>query len=442
MRADFWGECAPYHDLKASMQAHQELIAPMDTAELRRAMEMQAAKVGLRFEADLSHTILDDVQGEPGTMPLLQHALLELWKRRHGRWLRVQEYREKIGGVQQAIGRTAADVYKQLSPEEQHRVREIFVRLTRLDEDAVQGEERRDTRRRVGMEELAPAGSDPAITRALVQRLADARLVVTSRNAATGREEVEVAHEALIRYWAELRGWLDEDRTSLRLRETIRQAAQAWEAGGREDSLLVHRGSRLEEAQALSRQRRFALNELEQTYVDACVVVRESEKERQRRMTRFRWGAFAAIALLIIAALGIGLRSARQIAQQEQTAAKEQKRLAAAEAKARVEADTRRVEAERLLNDSIAQALVDKILRQQDQRKDEQNALLARQAYLFSQQGQGRALLEADNALHTVLSAPYFKSILYRRGYRVIWVAFSLDGKLLAAGSMDGTVYL
>jgi hypothetical protein len=64
MRADFWGECAPYAELKELMQAHQELIAPMDATELRRAMEMQAAKVNLRFEADLSNTILDDVQGD------------------------------------------------------------------------------------------------------------------------------------------------------------------------------------------------------------------------------------------------------------------------------------------------------------------------------------------------------------------------------------------
>src|SRR5262249_24956868 len=73
MRADFWGECAPYRELKELMQAHQELIAPMNTSELRRAMEMQAAKANLRFEAGLSNTILDDVQGEPGAMPLLQH---------------------------------------------------------------------------------------------------------------------------------------------------------------------------------------------------------------------------------------------------------------------------------------------------------------------------------------------------------------------------------
>ena len=87
MRADFWGECAPYPKLRREMEAHQRLIAPLDALELRRAIERQAGTVGLRFEADLAATILDQVQGEPGAMPLLQHALLELWNRRHGRWL-------------------------------------------------------------------------------------------------------------------------------------------------------------------------------------------------------------------------------------------------------------------------------------------------------------------------------------------------------------------
>ncbi|MCP4374825.1 MAG: hypothetical protein GY794_01390, partial [bacterium] len=200
MRADFWGECAPYPTFKERMQQCQELIAPMDTAELRRAMEQQARKVGLRFEADLSHQILEDVQGEPGAMPLLQHALQELWKRRHGRWLRAEEYRT-LGGVRKAIAETADDFYQQVSTEEQERLRDIFVRLTRLDEESVQGEERRDTRRRVWLEELVPAGSDQTKTKELVRRLADTRLIVTSVNETTQREEVEVAHEALIRHW-------------------------------------------------------------------------------------------------------------------------------------------------------------------------------------------------------------------------------------------------
>jgi WD40 repeat protein len=306
MRADFWGECAPYRQLKELMQSQQELIAPMDAGELRKAMEMQAAKVGLRFEAGLSNTILDDVQGEPGAMPLLQHALLEMWKRRHGRWLRTQEY-EAIGGVKMAIAQTADDVYNSLSIPEQDQVKNIFIRLTRLDESALQGEKRRDTRRRVWLDELVPAGADLTLIKELVNRLAGegARLVVTSVDGSTHREEVEVAHEALIRYWPRLLNWLDENRTNLQLRETIRQAALEWEHKQKDENYLVHRGGRLEDAQVLSKQTSF-LNQREANYVTACVELRDrihrQEEQRRRRQlmaavsAAFILGGFAILA--------------------------------------------------------------------------------------------------------------------------------------------------
>ncbi|HSR34271.1 MAG TPA: CHAT domain-containing protein, partial [Anaerolineae bacterium] len=287
MRADFWGECAAYPALKNLMQARQELIGPMNTAELRSAMEQQATAVGLRFEADLSNTILDAVKEEPGAMPLLQHALLELWQRRHGRWLRSSEYRN-IGGVQRAIGETADKIYTQLTEPEQAHMRDIFVRLTRLGEGGP-GEERRDTRHRVEFSELVPANSDPTVTQRLVQRLADARLLVTSVNESTGYEEVEVAHEALIRYWPRLREWLDEDRDLLRLRDGIRQAAREWQDSPEEnrEHMLIHRGSRLEEIEDYLRTERLALNEQEQAYVAACVELRDCEA-RQREEQRQR----------------------------------------------------------------------------------------------------------------------------------------------------------
>ncbi|MCX6065370.1 MAG: hypothetical protein NT121_06405 [Chloroflexi bacterium] len=109
---------APFRSLKDEVQNHQEIIPPMDETELRRAMEGQAGCTGLRFESDLSQQMLDDVVGEPGAMPLLQHALWTLWTRRHGRWLRAEEYRA-FGGVKQAIASTAEAVYATL-----HRIRE------------------------------------------------------------------------------------------------------------------------------------------------------------------------------------------------------------------------------------------------------------------------------------------------------------------------------
>ena len=118
---------------------------------------------------------------DPAFLPLL-----ELWKRRHGRWLRAEEYRaigsecqEEVGGqrcqvsgIRGAIARTADDVYEKLP--EKERVRDIFLRMTRLDEGLVRGEERRETRRRVRLTDLvAPAESDFAATKERVWRLAD-----------------------------------------------------------------------------------------------------------------------------------------------------------------------------------------------------------------------------------------------------------------------------
>ena len=86
MRADFWGECAPYSALADGDGGPPGADRADGRGRVAAAMERQAGAVGLRFEADLAATILDEVRGEPGAMPLLQHALLELWKRRHGRW--------------------------------------------------------------------------------------------------------------------------------------------------------------------------------------------------------------------------------------------------------------------------------------------------------------------------------------------------------------------
>jgi hypothetical protein len=66
------------------------------------------------------------------------------------------------------------------------------------------------------------------------------------------RVEVEVAHEALIRHWPRLHAWPDQDRATLLLRKTIREAVQEWERHGQDESYLPHRGQRLAETEALT----------------------------------------------------------------------------------------------------------------------------------------------------------------------------------------------
>ena len=301
LRADFWGECAIYSELRQLMETHQSLIPPLNIEELGRVIEQQATQVRLRFEAGLRDLMLQDVAGEPGAMPLLQHALWQLWRRRHGRWLLCEEYQE-IGKVQEAIAKTADDFYDKLSPQEQEQVRNIFIRLTRLDDGFVRSEQHRDTRRRVAMEELVPLGSDAANIKDLVRRLADERLVVTSVDGVTDREEVEVVHEALIQYWSRLQEWLNQDRQNLQLRERIRQQALDWQPEPK-DELLLLQGGRLEDAIAVYKHQPSFFNQLEDGYIKGCLGLRE--RKRRQEVNRLRkW--VAALSVSLVVAIGAG----------------------------------------------------------------------------------------------------------------------------------------
>ncbi len=304
MRADFLGECTLYPELRKQIETHQKLVGPMEPSELITAMKMQADSAGLSFEAGLSHAILDDVQGEPGVMPLLQYALQELWKRRRGRWLCAEEY-AAIGGVQKAIAKTASDFYQSLPEFEQEQVQNIFLRLTRLDDSSQDGEQRRDTRRRVELEDLVPTGSNPDGIKQLIQQLAGegVRLVVTSRNESTGKEEVEVAHEALIRHWPMLQTWLSQNHNDLQLRQSINQAAQEWqhhEQNTDRDSYLIHQGGRLEDAERLLTQpQSVRLNQEEAEYVLACLELRDRRRQQEERRRKLVLAAATTTAFIL-----------------------------------------------------------------------------------------------------------------------------------------------
>ena len=98
IRADFYGRCAEHAELATLISANQVLVGPMRRDELRRAIELPARKAGLRVEPRLVSALVGDVAGEPGGLPLLSAALVELWQRRDGRTLTYRAY-ERSGGV-------------------------------------------------------------------------------------------------------------------------------------------------------------------------------------------------------------------------------------------------------------------------------------------------------------------------------------------------------
>src|SRR6185436_9071381 len=106
IRADHYGRCAAYPKLSALLAAHHVLVGAMRHDELRRAVERPAQLAGLRVDPELTDVLIADVEHEPGALPMLSTALLELWQRREGRRLRLATY-EATGGVRGAVARHA-----------------------------------------------------------------------------------------------------------------------------------------------------------------------------------------------------------------------------------------------------------------------------------------------------------------------------------------------
>jgi WD40 repeat protein/class 3 adenylate cyclase len=332
IRADFYGRCADYPQLAARM-SDGLLVGPMSEDELRAAIEHPAMVAGLRLEPGLSERILDDVAGEPGALPLLSHALLETFARRRGAQLTLSGYAES-GGVAGAIAQTADTVFGQFSPQEQAIARNIFLRLTELGKEGAQ-----DTRRRVAPRELVRTPEEAPAVQAVLKTLADARLITTGGGPVLSGAEgtVEVAHEALIREWPTLRGWLDEDREGLRIHRHLTEAAAEWERLEREPGEL-YRGARLATAGEWLAEHADLPNPLERDFLAASQeLARSEEAERHRRRQRTIVGLVTALAITLILAM-LAVQQSQRARTEEQKALQQAGILLASQAEAELEA--------------------------------------------------------------------------------------------------------
>jgi WD40 repeat protein len=255
----------------------------------------------------LVSALVGDVAGEPGGLPLLSAALVELWQRRDGRTLRYEDY-ERSGGVEGAVARLAEDAYGRLSAAERGRARPMLLRLAGADPQA-----EALVRRRVSLSELE-VDRDPDAARALAV-LTEARLLTVDE------DTVEVAHEALLREWPRLRGWLEADAEGRRLHHHLIGAAQEWR-GSERDPAELYRGARLAAALDWASEHDPELNELERAFLDASKEASEREAERQRRANRRLRTLLAGVGVLLAAAViaGVIALSERQGARDAATA--------------------------------------------------------------------------------------------------------------------------
>ncbi|MCB9079657.1 MAG: hypothetical protein H6631_18790 [Anaerolineaceae bacterium] len=320
LRADFLGKALDYPPLAMVLQSGPQLLGAMAPPELEQVIEYPAETLGFIFEPGLVDQILADVDQEPGQLPLLEFALTLLWQQQQAGRLTRRAY-EAIGRVSGAVTHYAEQVYAGFSPEQQSQTRRVLTQLVQP------GAGTEDTRR-------IAARSDLNVDWALVQQLADARLVVTNRSAAKV-ETVEIVHEALIQNWERLRSWMDEDREFRTWQERLRAALNQWQTTGLEEGGLL-RGAPLVQAEEWLTQREADLSAVERDFILRSITLRQQqaaqiEADRQRQLrqaqtlaeterrraeeqseaaSKLRRRAIAlgtALVMLLLAILGVGI---------------------------------------------------------------------------------------------------------------------------------------
>jgi len=333
MRADFYAKCAVNAELAAAFSDHHVLVGPMSEDELRRAIERPAQLVGCELQAGLVDLLMQDVRHQPGALPLLQYALLELWNKRDGPRLTVKTYQE-IGKLEGALQRRADATLEALSERERELCRRTFLRLTQP------GEGTEDTKRRASMQELLSLSGESMAEESIIQRLTNASLLTTEGDLSEKDSFVEVAHEALIRSWPQLRKWIDADRAGLRTRTRLTEAARDWKNAGR-DRAYLYTGARLavakeweashpgepsdDEAEFL----RCSLEAQQQQQASELEAARRTANKLRRRAFVTAGAAGVALSFLVVSVfLWRKSESASAKAQEQAQRAEEQTRIA------------------------------------------------------------------------------------------------------------------
>ena len=336
-------------------------LPPMPRGAYQSVIEGPAARAhSLKIDPALTQALLTDIESGGGrdALPLLAFTLERLFLEYGASGqLTLPDYEAlgRIGGsIEAAVERALA-----MADADPRIPADRAVRLTLLRRGLIPWLAGIDPDTRAPRRRVARLSEIPAEARPLTELLVEQRLLSTDVDSGTGEAVIEPAHEALLRRWGLLQGWLEEDFGALTALEGVQRAAHEWEANGRDDDWLAHAGARLAEAERLLTRPDLAasLAPAELEYLQASLAQRAAEQQRkereaaaelqrerdladsarrlaaeQRRRTHTarRWGVASGVAALLALVLAVGLFGAMREARERTLSAN---RLAAATAR-------------------------------------------------------------------------------------------------------------
>jgi formylglycine-generating enzyme required for sulfatase activity len=263
------------------------------------ARRLEGTKRALKIEESLVDALLADIEegGAKDALPLLAFTLERLYREHGGGGdLKLSDYEEMgriRGSIEAAVERAlkAADAHPNIPRDREARLallrRGLIPWLAGIDPDTG------SPRRRIALCSEIPSDSRP-----LIDLLVEQRLLSTDVKD-TGEITIEPVHEALLRQWGLLQGWLAEDAGLLSVLEGVKRASRDWATNDKGAPWLTHGGERLKTAEQLAERPDLAANLVptDRDYLAACRNTEQAATVRKRRVQ----AAFGLLAFGILA---------------------------------------------------------------------------------------------------------------------------------------------
>ena len=425
-------------------------LTPPSAGELREAIEQPAKLVGLRFEDGIVDELVQDICGEVAALALLQFSLLKLWEQRDRNRVTWDAYR-RVGGGRIALARSADAFFQGLDAEDRDTAKRVVLRMFRPAEGLeVAGN-------RVQRELLYAEGEARDRVDRVLAGLIQARLVRQTGGKSPADVQVELAHEALMRSWPTLAGWLDDQRVAIITRRKLEVRAGEWVQRGR------GHGGLLDEGQVFEAERWLATPEAEYVGYDEIVpafvhasrrAVREEEARRRSAERTRRIGIGIALASILVAIVTWSLyratvadyradkaesnmkllEQAKELSEQKEAAA------ATAHALQAEKAEESRHQAELAKFRQLAQEAVASAVRRFDDRLD-LGLLMVLEAGRLAELGEDPGnLLVRGALLNGLVSRSNLSTFLHGHTASIGSLALSPDGMSLATGDASGII--
>jgi MinD-like ATPase involved in chromosome partitioning or flagellar assembly/tetratricopeptide (TPR) repeat protein len=199
LRADFYAQLSSSNELPSTSLGSTIALGGLDREELQQAIERPAALLGVQFEAGLVERLIEEAQGEPGGLPLLQFTLSSLWRGRPSGHRISHHTFERLGGLAGSLSLSAERAFRSLEPQDQERAGRLFLNLVHLQKNGPA------ILKSQAWDQLDEAGQRIAGT------FIEARLLTKSQ-LPDGTWVLEAAHEVLFDRWPRLRQLFDEAR--------------------------------------------------------------------------------------------------------------------------------------------------------------------------------------------------------------------------------------